>query len=67
MPVMDGFEASREIKKDHGEIQIAALTAYASQAFEERCYDAGMDYFLTKPVNQEKLQCLLTDLRLIKA
>jgi len=53
MPVMDGFQSSIEIRKlfssDH--IHIAALTAYASEAFEKKCMDAGMNTFLTKPVN----------------
>ena len=39
MPIMDGFQATIEIRKhfNSSEIYIAALTAYASEAFEQKC------------------------------
>jgi CheY-like chemotaxis protein len=60
MPVMDGFQATIEIRKMYRreQIHIAALTAYASESFEKRCQEAGMDIFLTKPVSEERV-CLL--------
>jgi CheY-like chemotaxis protein len=64
MPVMDGFQATQEIRKDFdsSQIHIAALTAYASEAFEERCFKAGMDSFLTKPISDDKILPLLESL-----
>jgi CheY-like chemotaxis protein len=64
MPVMDGFQATHEIRKnfDSSQIHIAALTAYASEAFEKRCYEAGMDSFLTKPVRDDKIVPILESL-----
>ena len=61
MPVMDGFQATIEIRKIYRreQIHIAALTAYASESFEKRCQEAGMDTFLTKPVNEERISLLL--------
>lgn len=57
MPIMDGFQATIEIRKIYSsqQIHIAALTAYASEAFEKRCREAGMNTFLTKPVHDEKI------------
>jgi two-component system, sensor histidine kinase and response regulator len=64
MPVMDGFQATQEIRKefDPSQIHIAALTAYASDAFENRCFNAGMDSFLTKPVSDDKILPILESL-----
>ncbi len=63
MPEMDGQEATREIRemeKGTGvRVPIVALTAGALKEEMERCYEAGMDEFMTKPVNAEKLQKVL--------
>lgn len=60
MPVVDGFEATRQIRhweqqhnKNH--IPIIALTAGAYDNERQRCFDAGMDDFITKPVNMQEL------------
>jgi CheY-like chemotaxis protein len=46
-------------------IHIAALTAYASEAFEKRCLEAGMDTFLTKPVNDEKIYNIIRKMNIV--
>ena len=68
MPIMDGFQATQEIRKliiGGQKIHIAALTAYASEAFEKRCLEAGMDTFLTKPVNDEKIYNIIRKMNIV--
>ncbi|EKB50804.1 GAF domain-containing hybrid sensor histidine kinase/response regulator [Cecembia lonarensis] len=59
MPEKDGFEATfeiRELEKASGEFTpIVALTAGALESEKQRCLNAGMNYFLTKPIDKEKL------------
>jgi len=54
MPVMDGYEASEEIRKleEHKAIPIIALTAYAFEEDRKKCMISGMNDFITKPVNR---------------
>ena len=59
MPEMDGFEATREIRRleseRDGRITIIALTASAMDEDRRRCLGAGMDDFLAKPLQSHKL------------
>lgn len=62
MPVMDGYEASAEIRRREGpgrHIPIVALTASAINGDEERCRAAGMDDYVTKPVTVARLASVL--------
>jgi CheY-like chemotaxis protein len=59
MPGMDGLAASRAIRNGEGgeenrNVPIVAITAYASRDDEEACYAAGMDGYLTKPLNMQR-------------
>jgi PAS domain S-box-containing protein len=60
MPVMDGFEAARRIRKQWPiGPRIVAITAYALKGDKERCMEAGMDDYISKPIQLDELQSLL--------
>jgi signal transduction histidine kinase/CheY-like chemotaxis protein len=62
MPVMDGLEATRQIRRGTGpnrRTRIIGLTAAVGPVFEQQCRDAGMDEYLGKPVKRAALLALL--------
>ena len=59
MPEMDGFEATREIRKMKMDIPIIALTANAMKGDRELCLEAGMNDYLSKPVKSAELAAIL--------
>ena len=61
MPIMDGLTATRAIRKSHtsDQLPIIALTANVQQEDKENCLKAGMNDFLTKPLEFERLESTL--------
>jgi CheY-like chemotaxis protein len=61
MPVMDGFTATKIIREENGSIpSIIALTASAVDGDRERCMAAGMDDYISKPINIEAVSGILS-------
>jgi len=58
MPVLDGMEATRQIKEKHPSLPIIALTANAFDSDRQLAFEAGCDEFLPKPISSEV--CLKT-------
>jgi len=63
MPVMDGLTATRAIRKNekHHNLPIIGVTAHAVTGYREKCLDAGMNDYVTKPIHPSRLfSALLT-------
>jgi CheY-like chemotaxis protein len=66
MPIMDGYEATREIRRrpesafpKGNRPVVVAMTANAMKEDREKCIDAGMDDYISKPVSKDKLSATL--------
>ncbi len=64
MPVMDGFEATNEIRafelsQGATPVPIVAMTAYALQGDKDRCLAAGMDGYIAKPIREDDLRGMI--------
>lgn len=65
MPQMDGFAATQAIRQNEAgtrrHLPIIAMTAHAMKGDEERCLEAGMDGYLSKPINAAELLALIEE------
>lgn len=62
MPVMDGYEATREIRKFSAKIPIIAVTAFAYASDEQKVMESGFDGYMPKPINAKLLKAQLMDI-----
>lgn len=65
MPVMDGFEATRQLRSweaasGKARVPVIGMTAHALVGDREKCFDAGMDDYIAKPFQPEELQSKLS-------
>jgi len=64
MPVMDGFQAVEAIRKleaaGRPRTNIIALTAHAMKGDRERCLEAGMDDYISKPIRSKDLETMIS-------
>ena len=63
MPILDGLETTRRIREQErscgGHLPIIAMTAHALQQFRDDCHSAGMDGYVTKPIQPAELEAAL--------
>lgn len=62
MPVMNGYDASRQIRKIDDSIPIVAMTADAITGIDEECRHAGINHYISKPFDPEKFVDTITNI-----
>ena len=62
MPVMDGYEATKEIRKYSAKVPIIAITAFAYASAEQRVMESGFDGYMPKHINARLLKAQLTEI-----
>ncbi len=62
MPEMDGYQATRAIRKDgrYDDLAVIAMTAHALAGDREKCFQAGMNDYLSKPIIPERLYAVIS-------
>ncbi len=60
LPIMDGWEATKEILKIDDKLPIIAQTAYAMKKQKDKCFESGCIGYLSKPYDNEQLIDLIS-------
>ena len=66
MPIMDGFEATKQIKKIRPNIPIVAQTAFVSAEDKEKVFSLGFDDFISKPISKEALIAVISKQQVLR-
>ncbi len=61
MPVMDGYQATKKLRRLGYDVPIIALTAAAMESDRERCLEAGCNFYVAKPIRADELVGLVAD------
>ena len=61
MPLVNGYEALKEIKQINPAVPVIAITAHALSGDKEKALNAGFDSYLSKPVSEEKILEAITE------
>jgi PAS domain S-box-containing protein len=59
MPIMDGYEATRKIRGIGLDTVIVAMTAYAMSGDANKCFEAGMNEYISKPINIDNVMRII--------
>ena len=59
MGVMDGYDATRQIRRFNSDVTIIAQTAFGLSGDREKAIEAGCSDYISKPISKEKLILLL--------
>ena len=67
MPIMDGFEATQSIRQGKGgeqntKIPIIATTAHIGKFYKNRCFEVGMNGYISKPISFDELESVITSI-----
>ena len=62
MPEMNGYDATREIRKLSTQVPIIAVTAFAYASDEQKIMSNGFDGYMAKPINAKQLKSQLTSI-----
>ena len=67
MPILDGYETTAEIRKNKNAIPIIALTANIMEPDKKRCFEVGMNDYISKPFEFQEIEKVLNKYRLSNA